>query len=89
MLFHDVDGSVDGGESHLTNLTPEVDCGVKQNVCGPNVMKSRSVLHDSATSNEGKEVDETMLLYDIDGSVDGGESHLTHLTQFESNDGAS
>eukprot|EP00957_Ditylum_brightwellii_P024403 1842415-Ditylum_brightwellii.AAC.1 len=80
-----VNGSVDGGESHLTYCTNEVDCGVKQNVCGPNETKRRSVMF-SAISNEEKEVDETMLLYDIDDSVDGGESHLTNLTRFESND---
>eukprot|EP00957_Ditylum_brightwellii_P100895 7689910-Ditylum_brightwellii.AAC.1 len=39
MFFHGVDGSVDGGESHLTHLTHEVDCGVKQNACGPNETK--------------------------------------------------
>ena len=50
-----VDGSVDSGESHLTHLTHEADCGVRQNVCDPNKMKSSSVLF-SAISNEGKEV---------------------------------
>eukprot|EP00957_Ditylum_brightwellii_P001396 109410-Ditylum_brightwellii.AAC.1 len=50
-------------------------------------MKSRNVLYDSAISNEGKEVDETMFLYDVDDSVDSGDNHCTHLTQFESNDG--
>eukprot|EP00957_Ditylum_brightwellii_P004759 362402-Ditylum_brightwellii.AAC.1 len=58
MLFHGVNGSVDGGESHLTHLTQEVDCGVterkKQNRSSPNSTKSRSVLYDSAISNEGK-----------------------------------
>eukprot|EP00957_Ditylum_brightwellii_P097219 7404566-Ditylum_brightwellii.AAC.1 len=28
-----------------------------------------------------------MFLNDVDNSVDGGKNHLTHLTQFESNDG--
>eukprot|EP00957_Ditylum_brightwellii_P121360 9255110-Ditylum_brightwellii.AAC.1 len=44
MLFHGVDGSVDGCEGHLTHLTHEVDCGVKQNTRGPNTTKSSSVL---------------------------------------------
>eukprot|EP00957_Ditylum_brightwellii_P042866 3244553-Ditylum_brightwellii.AAC.1 len=56
MLFCGVDGIVDGGESHLTHLTHEVDCGAKLNACGLNAMKSRSVLYDSVISNEGKEV---------------------------------
>eukprot|EP00957_Ditylum_brightwellii_P169586 12907886-Ditylum_brightwellii.AAC.1 len=50
-------------------------------------MKQRSVLYDSVISNEGKEVDETILLYDADDSVDSGDNHLTHFTQFEINDG--
>eukprot|EP00957_Ditylum_brightwellii_P127531 9725417-Ditylum_brightwellii.AAC.1 len=58
MLFHGVDGSVNGDESHLTHLTQEVDFRVKerkkQNACGLNVTKSRSALYDSAISNEGK-----------------------------------
>eukprot|EP00957_Ditylum_brightwellii_P057769 4380628-Ditylum_brightwellii.AAC.1 len=53
----------------------------------PNMMKIKSLLSDSAKSNDGKEVDETMLLHDVDDSVDGGDNHLTHLTHFESNDG--
>eukprot|EP00957_Ditylum_brightwellii_P088198 6718230-Ditylum_brightwellii.AAC.1 len=92
----DGDGGVDGGESHLTQLTQEVDYCLterkKQNASDecqdhevPNVTKSRSVLYDSAKLNDGKEVDETMLLTDVDNSVDGGDNHLTHLTQFESN----
>eukprot|EP00957_Ditylum_brightwellii_P020230 1525918-Ditylum_brightwellii.AAC.1 len=56
MLFHGVDDSVDGDESYLTHLTHEVDCYVKQNASGQNATKSRSVLYDSAISNEGKEV---------------------------------
>eukprot|EP00957_Ditylum_brightwellii_P184840 14078205-Ditylum_brightwellii.AAC.1 len=78
-----VDGSVDDGESHLTHLTHEVDCGVKQSVCGMNTTAIRSVLYDSVISNEAKKVDETMLLYDVDDSVDGGDNHLTHLTLFK------
>eukprot|EP00957_Ditylum_brightwellii_P147658 11244496-Ditylum_brightwellii.AAC.1 len=98
MLFHGINGGVDGGKNHLTHLTQEVDCCLmekkKQNPINecqdhevPNVTKSRSVLYGSVKSNDGKEVDETMLLCDVDGSVDGGDNHLTHLTQFESNDG--
>eukprot|EP00957_Ditylum_brightwellii_P101251 7715492-Ditylum_brightwellii.AAC.1 len=56
MLFHGVDGSVDGGESHITHLTHEVDCCVKQNASGTKETKSRSVLYGSVISNEGKEV---------------------------------
>eukprot|EP00957_Ditylum_brightwellii_P202038 15328314-Ditylum_brightwellii.AAC.1 len=40
MLFYGVNGSVNGGESHITHLTQEVDCGVKQNVCGTNATKA-------------------------------------------------
>eukprot|EP00957_Ditylum_brightwellii_P085530 6505629-Ditylum_brightwellii.AAC.2 len=87
-----VDGCVDGGESHLIHLTKEVDCCVKerkkQNVCGRNATKGRSVLYDSAKSNDRKEVYETMLLNYVDDNVDGGNNCLTHLKQFESNDGA-
>eukprot|EP00957_Ditylum_brightwellii_P074970 5697200-Ditylum_brightwellii.AAC.1 len=93
------DGGVDGGESHLTHLTQEVDCCLMQrkklNSSGacqdhevPNAMKSRSVLYDSAKSNDRKEFDETMLLNDVDDVDDCGDNHLTHLTHFESNDGA-
>eukprot|EP00957_Ditylum_brightwellii_P143407 10925069-Ditylum_brightwellii.AAC.1 len=57
LLLDDVDGSVGGGESRLTHLTQVVDCHVKQNMCGPNATKSRSVLYDNAISNKGKEVD--------------------------------
>eukprot|EP00957_Ditylum_brightwellii_P123802 9437414-Ditylum_brightwellii.AAC.1 len=64
------DGGVDGGESHLKHLTQEVDCCLmerkKQNSSGKcqdrevlSAIKSRSVLYDSAKSNDGKEVDET------------------------------
>eukprot|EP00957_Ditylum_brightwellii_P109835 8377588-Ditylum_brightwellii.AAC.1 len=78
-----VDGSIEGGENHLTHLTQEVDCCVKerkkQNMCGLNLTKIRNVLYDSAISNEGKEVNETMLFYDVDGSVDGGDNHLTMM----------
>eukprot|EP00957_Ditylum_brightwellii_P048046 3648736-Ditylum_brightwellii.AAC.1 len=52
-----------------------------------NATKSKNVLYDSTKSNDGKEVDETMLLNDVNGSVDGGDNYLTHLTQFESNNG--
>eukprot|EP00957_Ditylum_brightwellii_P029549 2232424-Ditylum_brightwellii.AAC.1 len=30
MVFHGVDGSIDGGGSHLTHLTQEVDCRLRQ-----------------------------------------------------------
>eukprot|EP00957_Ditylum_brightwellii_P156979 11947318-Ditylum_brightwellii.AAC.1 len=53
---------------------------------GLNETKSRSVLYDSAKLNDGKEVDDAMLLNDVDNSVDGSDNHLTHLTPFESND---
>eukprot|EP00957_Ditylum_brightwellii_P161871 12324450-Ditylum_brightwellii.AAC.1 len=52
-----------------------------------NATKRRSVLYDSAKSNDGKEVDGTMLLNDVDNSVDDGNNHLTHLAQVENNDG--
>eukprot|EP00957_Ditylum_brightwellii_P188023 14314528-Ditylum_brightwellii.AAC.1 len=55
MLFHGVNGSIDGDESHFTHLTHEIDCSVKQNTCSPNETKSKSLLF-SAISNEGKEV---------------------------------
>eukprot|EP00957_Ditylum_brightwellii_P183665 13989763-Ditylum_brightwellii.AAC.1 len=59
---------VDGGENHLIHLTQEVDCCLmerkKQKAYGEcpdhqvlNVMKHRSVMYDSATLNDGKEVD--------------------------------
>eukprot|EP00957_Ditylum_brightwellii_P142897 10887967-Ditylum_brightwellii.AAC.1 len=68
IMLHGVDGGVDGGETHLTNLTQKVDCNLvwkmKQNAGGeyqdhrvPNVMKSRSLLSESAKSNDGKEAD--------------------------------
>eukprot|EP00957_Ditylum_brightwellii_P207542 15353440-Ditylum_brightwellii.AAC.1 len=92
-----VDGGVDGGVIHLTHLTLKVDCclmGGEQNACGecqdhgvPNMTKSRRLLYDSAKLNDGKEVDETMLLNVVEVSVDVGDNHLTYLTQFESNDG--
>eukprot|EP00957_Ditylum_brightwellii_P002564 196782-Ditylum_brightwellii.AAC.1 len=98
MMFHGVNGVVDGGERHVTHLTQEVDCCLttrkKQHTSGecqdhevPNVMKSRSVLYVSAKLNDRKEDNETMLLNDIDNSVDGGDNHLTHLSTFGSNDG--
>eukprot|EP00957_Ditylum_brightwellii_P179805 13696898-Ditylum_brightwellii.AAC.1 len=61
MLFHGVDGSVDGGGSHLTHLTQTVDCHLKvrkeQNMCGPNATKSISVMNGSVKSTVAKEDD--------------------------------
>eukprot|EP00957_Ditylum_brightwellii_P133053 10145515-Ditylum_brightwellii.AAC.1 len=93
-----VDGCVNGDESHLTCLTQEVDCYLmgrkKLNLSSEcqdhkvlNATKSRSMLYDSAKSNDGKEIGETMLSNDVDDSVDGGDNHLTHFASFESNDG--
>ena len=77
---------VDGGESHLTHHTQEVDCCLmvrkKQNTSGecqdhdvPNVTKSRSLLYDSAKLNDGAfaEVATAAVVADViatDGGVD-------------------
>eukprot|EP00957_Ditylum_brightwellii_P042879 3246045-Ditylum_brightwellii.AAC.1 len=79
MLFHGVDGSVDGGDKHLTHLTQAVHCCLKarmeEKACSLNAMISRSVSFGSANSTEDG-VDDS-----VDDSVDGGHKHLTHLTQ--------
>eukprot|EP00957_Ditylum_brightwellii_P128440 9795803-Ditylum_brightwellii.AAC.1 len=82
MLTHGVGCSADGCERHLTHLTQEVDCRVlkrkKQNACGPNATKNKSMLYDSAKSNYGTEVndgaDDCVDDYVdrcVDGPVDG------------------
>eukprot|EP00957_Ditylum_brightwellii_P126061 9610312-Ditylum_brightwellii.AAC.1 len=83
MMLH----GVDGGESHLTHHTQEVDCCLmvrkKQNTSGecqdrdvPNVTKSRNLLYDSAKLNDGKEV--SIGVDDcVDDLFDGrGDSHV-------------
>eukprot|EP00957_Ditylum_brightwellii_P103046 7853253-Ditylum_brightwellii.AAC.1 len=68
------------------------ECGECQDHGVLNVMKSRSLLYDSVKSNDGKEVDDIVdrcinsCVYDIvdvavEDGVDGGETHLTHLTE--------
>eukprot|EP00957_Ditylum_brightwellii_P052387 3973248-Ditylum_brightwellii.AAC.1 len=68
---------------------------MEQNVCGPNVMISRSVLFGSANSNGAKEDEECIDGHfdgcvghvddgkedGVDDSVDSDDKHLTHLTQ--------
>eukprot|EP00957_Ditylum_brightwellii_P063467 4817807-Ditylum_brightwellii.AAC.1 len=68
MILHGIDEGVDGGVTHLTHPTQKVDCcllrQIKKNGYGEcqdhgvlNVTKSRSLLSDSAKSNNGKEFD--------------------------------
>eukprot|EP00957_Ditylum_brightwellii_P121970 9301607-Ditylum_brightwellii.AAC.1 len=62
MLFHGVDDIADSGDKHLGHHTEAVDCclkaRMKQHMCSPNVMISRSVLFGSAKSTGAKEDNE-------------------------------
>eukprot|EP00957_Ditylum_brightwellii_P063643 4830718-Ditylum_brightwellii.AAC.2 len=98
MMLHGAKCVVDDIVTYLTHLIQKVDCCLmgrkQQNACGecqdhavPNVTKSRHLLYDSAKLNDGKEVDKTILLNDVDRCVDCCVTHLTYLIQFESNYG--
>eukprot|EP00957_Ditylum_brightwellii_P042977 3255203-Ditylum_brightwellii.AAC.1 len=65
ILFHGVDDSDDGGDKHLTHLSPVVD----------SCLKERREQNKCVDDNKDDGIDNS-----VDDSAGGGNKHLTHLS---------
>eukprot|EP00957_Ditylum_brightwellii_P071978 5470249-Ditylum_brightwellii.AAC.1 len=83
-----VDNSVDGGDKQFIHKKQAKQERIKQNKCvdddkddSDTIVLTVERSKQNKCADDGKEgVD-----YDDDDSVDGGDKHLTHLTQVENN----